>query len=251
MGGQRLRERQVASELDEGRLVSLDADRPRPRSLDEPAALLARPALQLGRHRQSGLVERHQALVVELAKRHLEEMIATVIVAHAVPGEPPQLTDAQTGAAHQVQTESDGRVRLLESLLQLLVHLWRQRPRQIIGLLRQVARADQLAARSREHTLLPEPVEISAQADEPTDAVGGRSQAGHALERPAKMPVVGAHRLVISRLRGMWPMRRGCAPDRATAPSSIPTRLSAIRHACARSSRAPGRHRDQQPWHAS
>ncbi len=84
-----------------------------------PQSCSTAPFIAMVRPSLVAVVERHQAFVVELAKRHLEEVIAAVIGAHAVPREPPQFADAQTGAAHQVQTEGDGRVRMLESLLQL------------------------------------------------------------------------------------------------------------------------------------
>ena len=77
------------------------------------------------KRRDGGRIERYQALVVELAERHLQKAAADVVLADAVTLEATQFADAQARPAHQKQTERDGRFFLLEPLLELPIGVGR------------------------------------------------------------------------------------------------------------------------------
>ena len=94
--------------------------------------------------RERGRVERYEPFFLELAERNLEEAVAGVVLTHTVALEVAQLADAQARSTHHIQSEGDVRVCALEARLQLQVRLWRQRPWQVVRLLREVADDDEL-----------------------------------------------------------------------------------------------------------
>ena len=94
--------------------------------------------------RERGRVERYEPFFLELAERDLEEAVAGVVLTHTVALEVAQLADAQARSTHHIQSEGDVRVGPLEARLQLQVRLWRQRPWQVVRLLRKVADDDEL-----------------------------------------------------------------------------------------------------------